>query len=41
MLLRDNVVAEDLVVPVRKACNVLAKFKRLVAKEHVANQVMH
>merc|ERR1719370_2813985 len=40
MLLRDNVVAEDLGVPVRKACNVLAKFKRLVAKEHVANQAI-
>merc|ERR1719334_1571366 len=36
MLLRDNVVVEDLVVPVRKDYNVLVKYKRLVAREHVA-----
>ena len=40
MLLKDNVVAEDLVVPVRKVYNVLVKYKRLVAREHVARMVI-
>ena len=41
MLLRDNVVVEDLVVPVRKVYNVLVKYKRLVAREHVVKKVIH
>ena len=40
MLLKDNVVVEDLVVPVRKVYNVLVKYKRLVAREHVARMVI-
>lgn len=40
MLLKDNVVVEDLVVPVLKVYNVLVKYKRLVAREHVGSQAI-
>ena len=41
MLLKDNVVVEDLVVPVLKVYNVLVRYKKLVAREHVGSQVIH